>query len=394
MTPVPRRPWRPGDLVRVLVGLVVAVHGLVHLIGVVPQSAAEPIPEPGTAGRALWLVAAIAVVAAGAGLAAGRRRWWYLGAPAVVVSQAAVLTAWPAAAAGTVANALLALAVVHGWFAEGPRSRRERYRRHQAGVVAEAQGPVEPIAEADLEVLPPLVAGYLRRAGAVGRPRAAAFRAVLTGRIRSAPGAPWMPFVAEQVNTVGAHVTRWFRMDATMLGLPVDVLHVYADGVATMSAAACAVVRVAQMSGAEAGRAETVTVLNDVCVLVPWALVGLPVDWEPVDDHRVRARYECGGHRVSAVLVFDDAGDLVDFVSDDRARIDGSRSELLTWSTPVGEQRELTAGRVPAAGSAWWHAPEGAYPYIEMRIHDVAAIGAGEGSGGRPGSRLSARGRS
>ncbi len=133
--------------------------------------------------------------------------------------------------------------------------------------------------------------------------------------------------------------------------------------------------------------------LNDVCVLAPWALVGLPVDWEPVDDHRVRARFSCGGHRVSAVLVFDDAGDLVDFVSDDRARIDGSRIERLTWSTPVADQRELGAGRVPTVGSALWHAPEGAYPYIEMRIHDVEALGSSD-SGDRPGSRLSARGRS
>ncbi len=392
MTPVPRRPRRAGDLVRVLVGLVVVGHGLVHLLGVWPQAAQTPIPDSGTAGRVLWLLAALAVTVAGVGLVTGRRRWWYLGAPALVLSQAAILTAWPAAAAGTVANAVLAAAVVHGWLAEGPRSRRARYRRHQSDVIAEASAPAEAITEADLAPLPPLVAAYLRRVGAVGRPRAAAFRAVLSGRIRSTPGAPWMAFVGEQVNTVGAHVSRWFRMDATMLGLPVDVLHVYTDGEATMSVAACSAVGVASASGPELGRAETVTVLNDVCVLAPWALVGLPVDWEPVDDRRVRARFACGGHGVSAVLVFDDAGDLVDFVSEDRSRIDGSRSDRLTWSTPVGEPAELGSGRVPTLGSAWWHAPEGAYPYIEMRIHDVEAIGSY--SGDRPGSRLSARGRS
>lgn len=391
MTPIPRRSRRAGDVVRVLVGLVVVLHGLIHLRGVWPQAAADaPIPDPGPTGRALWLVAALAVTAAGVGLLTGRRHWWYLGAPALVVSQVAVLTAWPAAAAGTVANVLLALAVVHGWLAEGPHSRRARYRGHEAGVVADAR-PAAPITEADLAALPSLVATYLRRAGAVGRPRATAFRAVLSGRIRSAPDAPWMAFVAEQVNTVGPQVTRWFRMDATMLGLPVDVLHVYSGGEATMSAAACSTVRVARMSGAEAGHAETVTVLNDVCLMAPWALVDLPVDWEPVDDRRVRARYACGEHRVSAVLVFDEAGDLVDFVSDDRARIDGERSERLRWSTPVGGFAELGAGRLPTVGAALWHAPEGTYPYIEMQICDVQAI---SGSGDRPGSRLSARGRS
>lgn len=268
---------------------------------------------------------------------------------------------------------------MHGRLAEGPRSRRARYRRHQSDVIAETSAPAEPITEADLAPQPPLVATYLRRSGAVGRPRAAAFRAVLSGRIRSTPGSPWMAFVGEQVNTVGAHITRWFRMDATMLGLPVDVLHVYTDGAATMSAAACSAISVASASGPELGRSETVTVLNDVCVLAPWALVGLLVDWEPVDDRRVRAGYSCGEHPVSAVLVFDDAGDLVDFVSEDRSRIDGSRSDRLIWSTPVGELTELGTGRVPTVGSAWWHAPEGAYPYIEMRIHDVAAIGVGLG---------------
>jgi hypothetical protein len=387
MTAVPRRGRRAGDVVRTLVAVVLVLHGLVHLLGVWPSAGGQGVELAGTtpATRVLWLVAALTVVAAGLGLGRGRRHWWYLGASALVASQVAIATAWPEAAAGTAANVLLALAVLHGWLAEGPRGRRERYRRHQSAVQAEAAGTAHvddmapPVSETDLAHLPPQVATYLRRAGVVGRPHVRAFRATLSGRIRSGPDAPWMPFVGEQVNEVDAagQMTRWFRMDATMFGLPVDVLHVYRDGDASMSAAVCSTVRVAAAAGPEMGRCETVTVLNDLCVLAPGALVRAPIVWSPVDANRVRARFSCGAHTVEAVLVFDDAGDLVDFVSSDRARIDGPRIDVLDWSTPVGGHAEMSAGRVPTVGSAWWHESDGAYPYIEMRIHDVEVLAPG-----------------
>ncbi len=389
MTPVPPRTTRAGDVARALVALVVVLHGLVHLLGVWPGADGVGATTPGT--HALWLVATLAMVAAGLGLGLGHRRWWALGALALVVSQAAILTAWPAAAAGTAANLLLALAVLHGWLAEGPRGRRERYRRQQSAVQAHSARSAHPdeaalpVCEADLAHLPPQVATYLRRAGVVGRPHVRAFRATLSGRIRRAPDAPWMAFVGEQVNEVGDadHMTRWFRMDATMFGLPVDVLHVYRDGDASMSAAVCSTVRVADAAGPAMGRSETVTVLNDLCVLAPGALVDVPIAWSPVDTHRVRARFTCGPHAVEAVLVFDAAGDLVDFVSSDRARVDGPLTDVLDWSTPVGGHAAVSAGRLATVGAALWHAPEGAYPYIEMRIHDVEVLGPGAGAAKR-----------
>ena len=43
-----------------------------------------------------------------------------------------------------------------------------------------------------------------------------------------------MTFTGEQVNTYGPRPDRLFFMDAELFGLPVDVLHVFAAGAATM----------------------------------------------------------------------------------------------------------------------------------------------------------------
>ena len=61
--------------------------------------------------------------------------------------------------------------------------------------------PTALLIEHDLVRLPGPVAEYLRRSGAVGRPRVRNFRAQIHGRIRGGPDKPWMSFTGEQVNT-------------------------------------------------------------------------------------------------------------------------------------------------------------------------------------------------
>lgn len=76
----------------------------------------EPI---GGGSGAVWLIAAVLTVAAGALLLARVSRWWMVGALAVVVSQAVIVTSWADAKVGTVANVVLAFAVVYGWASQG-----------------------------------------------------------------------------------------------------------------------------------------------------------------------------------------------------------------------------------------------------------------------------------
>jgi hypothetical protein len=89
-------------------------------------------------------------------------------------------------------------------------------------------------------------------------------------------------------------------------------------------------------SGPELDRAETVTLLNDMCLLAPSSLIDATIHWESVDSVSVRARYTVGTNTISAMLLFNDEGELVNFVSEDRlvASPDGRQFMRQRWSTP------------------------------------------------------------
>lgn len=328
-----------------------------------------------------WLVAAVVVVAAGVMLLAGIRWWWAVAAVAVVVSQAVIVTSWTDAKAGTAANVLLAFAAVYGFRANGPTSLRATSRRladETARSVLSVAGPSgSVVTDADLAHLPPPVAGYVRAAGAAGRPHVVGFRAVISGRIRAGADQPWMRWTGEQTNTFGPEPSRVFFMDATMKGLPTDVLHAYVGPTAIMQVRVASLKTVVDARGPEMDQAETVTLLNDLCVLAPAALVDAPIEWTPIDDHHARATFTNAGHTVRAVITFNDDHELVDFVSDDRlaASADGRMFTPRTWSTPITVFRSFDGRRLGVVGRARWHpAGEPSFDYLEFHVDRISYL--------------------
>ncbi|RYV49564.1 DUF6544 family protein [Pengzhenrongella frigida] len=367
-------------VMRRFVVVVVVGHGLIHLLGAAKGlgwAEVDALPEPisPTMGLA-WLTAAAAIVATGVLLAARNRRWWVVGSLAVVVSQAVIVTSWDDARTGTAANLLLLAALGYTFASHGPASYRAEYQRRTAVALGEPHpetGAGAVVTEADLAHLPDLVAEYVRRSGALGQPRVVSVHARIHGRIRSGPKARWMTYTGEQVNTFGPAPSRLFWMDATMFGLPVDVLHVLVGPTATMRVKVCSVVPMVNAAGPDMDRAETVTLFNDLCILAPAALVDAPITWQPLDDHHVRGVFTNGTQTVTADLTFDD-GDLVDFVSDDRmsTTLDGATTPQ-RWSTPVRDYARLGTRRLATYGEGCWHttSPEGEFAYLEYHLDAI-----------------------
>ena len=362
-----------------IVGLVVVLHGLIHLLGAakgLDWFAVTQLTQPisNTMGVA-WLAAAMLLVVAGVMLVRKSRGWWVVGAAAAAISQAVILTSWTDAKAGTVVNLVLLVAAGYGLAAQGPRSYRAEYRRRVDIALAEPTH-LGVVTEADLAALPEAVAAYVRQSGALGESRVVNFRARIHGRIRAGASKPWMRFTGEQVNTYGPTTSRLFLMDATMFGLPVDVLHVFVGSSATMRVKLCSLLPMVNAAGPEMDRGETVTLFNDLCVLGPAALIDAPITWQSIDAHRVRAEFTNGAHSVSAELVFNNEHDLVNFVSGDRSRAsaDGRHFTQQRWSTPLSAYRAIGARRVATYGEARWHAPdpEGEFSYLEFNVDEIA----------------------
>lgn len=367
---------------RWLAASLILIHGLIHLMGVaksfglaeLPQLT-EPIsPRAGVA----WGVAGVGLVISSGLFVAAPRVWWIPGLAFAVLSQVVVVSAWSDAKAGTVANLIVLALALYGLASEGPWSLQAEYRRSvQARLTQPAA--TEVVTEDDLARLPEPVRRYVRRSGAVGQPRVTGYRAEWSGRIRANPDEPWMEFTAEQHNFVEAPA-RFFFMRARRSGLPVHVLHVFRDASASMEARLLAAFTMVDVSGPELTTAETVTLLNDLSILAPGALVDPSIGWEPMDDRSARVEYTVGPNTVSAVLYFDDDGALVDFVSEDRSAASDDGTEFIRqrWSTPLSDYRSFGPWTVAGHGEGRWH-PESQpdFSYIEL---DLRALEVNPGS--------------
>ena len=334
------------------------------------------LPISGTGIGVLWAAAGLSALAAAGMVAVSAPRWWQAVPVAALTSQLAIATAWPQAAPGTVVVALLLLVAGYGYAAHGRRSFRVEYNRRSHAALQVAAADEDLVTGAHLQALPAPVARYLRRCGVIGRPKVHSLRAVIHGRIRRGPQDPWMSFTGEQVNTYSAQPRRFFYLDATMRGLPVDVLHCFDDCSATMRARLASLVRIVDASGPEMTHAETATLFNDLCILAPAALLDAPVTWTTIDDHRLRGTFTACSRSVSAELFFDDAGDLIDFVTDDRLRANatGKAFTAQRWSTPLHTYGNLGPRRLTTGGRGVWHAPdpEGTFTYLEYNLDALA----------------------
>lgn len=360
--------------------VVIVVHGLIHFMGFAKAFGLADLPQlaqPISVGMGIfWLAAGIVYLAAAAFLAWTPRYWWMVGLGAVVLSQIVIVSAWSDAKVGTIANLLVLAGAVFGFAAQGPLSFRTEYRREVGERLERTASRPETngalVTEADLAPLPEPVQRYLRLSGSVGKPRVHHFRATWRGRIRGTAQDPWMEFTAEQTNFLD-EPSRFFLMNAKRGGLPVDVLHAFRDGSATMRVRLLSLVPLVKGSGPEFTRAETVTLFNDLCLLAPAALIDPAIRWEPIAARSVRGSYTVGANTVSAVLYFDEAGELVDFVSDDRLAMssDGTQFTAQRWSTPVRDYQDLGGRRVMTHGAGRWHPPAGDFAYIELELVDL-----------------------
>ncbi len=356
---------------RIALVMLILLHGIIHLLGPakafawanVSQLRAPISPVAGV----LWLTATLLFVAAAVGLFSRAAWWWYAALVGVVLSQTLIVMAWGDAKFGTLANVIIVIPVLVASLEGRPSSFGARFEHDRDMLLARATDGESVVTEADLAMLPPLMQAYLRQNGAVGRARVHNMRVTFTAQMRSSVTAPWMQATATQYEFFD-HPARLFHMTASRAGIPFDVLHRYVDGAATFEVRIAGLIPMVNKSGPEITHDETVTLMNDVLVMAPAAVLDMPFTFTTLGPQTVQATFSNAGITVSAVLTFDSAGDLVGFTSADRAH---SR-EPATWSTPISDYRVIDGIRIGARGDANWIEPSGEWTYGRFEITSIA----------------------
>lgn len=255
-------------------------------------------------------------------------------------------------------------------------SSRSLSRRFEAAVAHEFEvqplgSPGPPITETDLAHLPDAVRRYLRRSGVIGRPAPQNMRVVLDADMYRKPGQA--PMRAQSVQyTFFGRPTRIFLMRARMFGVPVRALHIHRDGAATFTVRAASLVTMVDQSGPQISAAETVTVLNDMCLMAPGSLLDPRLAWSAIDATTARVVFTNGSHTVSATIEVNDDGELVTFWSDDRPDSSSGEFVPMRWSTPVTQYRDVDGLHLMHRGGAVYDRPDGPFMYGDFTVRSLA----------------------
>ena len=126
------------------------------------------------------------------------------------------------------------------------------------------------------------------------------------------------------------------------------------------------VIPVVNVSGEEMFQAETVTMLNDMCLFAPATLIDKRIKWETLDERSVKAVFTNRETTVSGELYFNEQNQLVNFISDDR--YDVNEMKKYRFSTPALEYSQINGYNLCTYGEAVWHYPEGDFVYGKFNL--------------------------
>ncbi|HYH02384.1 MAG TPA: DUF6544 family protein [Bacillota bacterium] len=226
------------------------------------------------------------------------------------------------------------------------------------------------LTQADLDVLPQPVRQYIKYVGAVGKPKLHNVRVAFEGGFKMDAKQQWLKCIAEQYNFFVSW-NRFFYIKVFLGCVSVAGRDRYYQGKGNMLIRLASLLTVANAKGPEMDQAALITLFNDMCLFAPASLIDPRINWQTIDPLTVRGVFEADGRKVTALLYFNEQGELLNFVTEDRYDISGKNARKVKWSTPVNGYTEFADIKVPREVAAVWHYPEGDFCYARFQTIDI-----------------------
>lgn len=229
----------------------------------------------------------------------------------------------------------------------------------------------EILSEKDIQHLPAIVQKYIHYSGSIGKEKVLNFRVEFSGGIRSTSGEDFMPLTSVQYNFTD-QPTRLFYIVAKKKGIPAKGIHIYKDRTAIMLIKIFGLFTVVNARGKEMDQGETVTVFNDMCFMAPASLIDRNIVWKEIDDLTVDAKFTNGNITIGATLYFNEKGELVNFLSNDRFETsDGKTYVNSPWITPVTAYANINGYRLPSHAKLIYKRPDEDFCYGEFGLKTI-----------------------
>jgi hypothetical protein len=103
--------------------------------------------------------------------------------------------------------------------------------------------------------------------------------------------------------------------------------------------------------------------------MAPAALIDKRIEWTSIDSLSAKATFTNGVNKITAILYFNEQGQLINFTSDDRYAIGDMKQ--YRFSTPVKNYKLIDGRNVPTYGETIWHYPDGEFVYGKFTLKSV-----------------------
>ncbi len=352
-----------------LFAFVLFIHGVIHLMGFIKAFHHNVIPhitkEVSKTYCILWMVVAFLFIISAIMFFNRSETWPIMVIVSVIISQMLIILIWEDAKFGTIVNSVILVIAILSWgnqhfdsqFEEDVRKNIERTNAQSMNLLRET----------DIQFLPVPVQKYLRYTGALDKPKVRNMRITFDGEMRGRRK-DWFSFRSVQYNFFD-QPSRLFFMKAKINGITVPGYHSYDNANATMDIRLFGLVSIVKEKGPIMNKAETVTVFNDMCIMAPAALIDKRIQWEAIDDSSVKATFINDSIEISAILHFNEFGQLVNFISNDRHSVDDMKA--YPFSTPMMDYKEFDGRNIPSYGEAVWHYPDGEFIYGKFSLLEI-----------------------
>ena len=228
------------------------------------------------------------------------------------------------------------------------------------------------LTEDDIKNIPDPVKKYIRYTGAIGKEKVHNFRMTFKGTMKKSEDQPLeMNVNTEQYNFLDTK-KRLFYIKAKMYGIPVYGIDSYINGNGNMFIKVAGLFKVSDVKGDEMNISEMITLLNDMCIAAPASLIDDKIIWESIDSSSCKCTFEDSGKKASAILYFNNEGEFINFVTDDRYYTTPDGSEIkVKWSTPIKDYKIINGMKLATYGEAIWHFKDSDFCYAKFNVQSI-----------------------
>lgn len=247
---------------------------------------------------------------------------------------------------------------------------RQADREAQEIMVSAELDQKDLVQSTDLNGLPACVQKWLQRSGVIGQPKIHTVRLTQTGRMRLAPGKPWMPFTAVQYINVYKPAFVWkvkVKMSPFLFFQGKDR---YSNGLGSMQIRLLSLYPIVNAQPSKEMNQGTLVRYLAEMIWYPTAALNDYIRWEEVDSHTARAFMNWQGTEASMLYHFTADGDISSNEAVRYQEVNG-HYELHDWGGVCHSFREFNGIRIANRSDVLWKYESGDFNWLQMEISKI-----------------------